>query len=472
MIHVARPLLLLTPLAAALLAVPTQADDRALLVGIGRFSQAPDLNLKGIDIDVDTMQTVAQELGYAPAQTRVLRDGEATLAAVQEALRVWVRGGVGPEDRVLIYFSTHGTQVPDRNGDEQDKVDEALLMNDVATGAGPDGVPTLTQVLLDDDLEQALAAIPSRNVLVLIDACHSGTVTRGIGLRSLRSGTKAGEIKFYAYPGMPKAAPSGLARQLKDGLNYASLAAAADDESSIATERGSLFTQAVAQTVRQALDDRDRGELTAKRIKDGADTWLASALGPDDKDRLFHPQLGGNPALFDKPLRLVRTDAGHGPLWGAVRDRAGQMAPLAIRANRASLRAGEQLELTVQVPRDGWLNVVGIDPKDRAIVAFPNAYHRDNRVQAGEVKIPGELAFDLPASPPYGPTLLVAFFTDQPASLYDSADGPRDDKGQLQMPYPPPSHAGLRGFLPTPRSVPSGAAGAVEVSICRAVGCP
>lgn len=467
------PLPCLVALLSALGVGQAPAADRALLVGVGHYGDASIKPLQGIDIDLDRMRTVARQLGFTPADTRVLSDGDATLAKVQAELGDWVRTGVGPDDRVLIYFSTHGAQVPDLDGDEDDGEDEALVMYDVRGDTTADGTPTLANVLVDDDLKRALAAIPSRNILVVVDACHSGTVTRDLKLRSLRLGTDEAQVKFHAYPGMPVPRPQGASKGVSRlVVNYVSLSAAADDEESLATPRGSLFTQALAQAIAAGLDQRKT--LTPRDAHRQTTDLIASALNGSE---VFHPRLDGAPALIDKPLRLIATTAGQGPNRDAIEALARGMTPLTIKANRQSFRPGELLELTIDVPQDGYLNVVGIDPEDHAIVAFPNQFHTDNRVQKGQVRIPGKLGFELPAEPPFGPTLLVAFLTDRPINLFQTSDGARDPRGKVLDAFPPVSYAGLRGFRPTApstpaASAPAGFAGTLEVRICPATGCP
>ena len=80
----------------------------------------------------------------------------------------------GKVDHVVFSFSSHGTQVPDQNGDETvDHVDEAFACYDIAQkGADWDR----DTVIVDDELHALLSDIP-KNVLVevFLDTCHSGT---------------------------------------------------------------------------------------------------------------------------------------------------------------------------------------------------------------------------------------------------------------------------------------------------------
>lgn len=460
---------LLIPLIGALCTTPASAADRALLVGVGEFRDAPALALQGIDIDLQTMRTVAQQLGYAPEQTMVLHDADATHDTVTAALRDWLTAGVGPEDRVLLYFSTHGTQVADTSGDEDDGADEALLLHDVQITTASDGTETLDNLLLDDALQGALAAIPSRQVLVVVDACHSGSATRSIRLRSARSGSSDVQVKSYVYPGMPEGNGRGLARIASTGVNYVALSAAGDDERSVATPRGSLFTRALAQSIDARLPIHS--PPTPSEIKDEAGRWILDALGEADRHRAFHPRLSGNPTLFDKPLRLASGVNAHPPLWDTARQVAARMTPLAARTNRADFLEGEHLELSIDAPRDGYLNILGIDPAGQAVVIFPNAFHRDNRVAAGSITIPGNRAFDLPAGKPFGATLLVAYFTDRPVDLFAASQESGGVAGSFEKVFPPLARGAMRNFIPTGRAQPDGAGAALEVRICPAAGC-
>lgn len=463
-------LLSLLPL-LSLTAVTVQAEDRALLIGIGQFRNLPETEqLPGIEIDLDSMQTVAAQLGYLDRQIRILHDNQATRSAVMAAFEDWLVEGVGPSDQILLYLSTHGTQVLDQDvdHDESEGLDEAFLMHD-SVAIGADGNPSLTNLLLDDDIRRALAAIPSQNVLVIIDACHSGTGTRNLRFRSMRSGSDRGRVKAYVYTDMPFGTASGFDRSQNKLVNYVSLSAAAADERSIATERGSLFTQALVQSISDHL--RTSADLTPLQLHDRTSRWIAKTLHDEAPHRVFHPQIAGNPTLFDKPLRLMHTTSGHGPLWIAVKRHADAMFDLPMRINRSSFREGDNLVLTIDLPGDGYLNIVGIDPQDHGIVVFPNSFSRNNRVSAGEMRIPDNSGYNLPATPPYGPTLLAAFFTEHPVDLFASGNGQRDHKGNLLDHFPALSHAGMHGFPPTASSSRAAAAATVEVRICPATGC-
>ncbi len=105
---------------------------------------------------------------------------------------------------------------------------------------------------------------------------------------------------------------------------------------------------------------------------------------------------------------------------------------LLVRLNSSSLRDGELLVVTVDVPSAGYLNVVSIGPDDVPTVLFPNQHHGDNRVAAGAFSIPTQpMKFDLKATKPYGPTLVAAFLSKEPLDFYQSGAGERDVQGRM-----------------------------------------
>ncbi|WP_439604071.1 caspase family protein, partial [Shinella sp.] len=120
------------------LAATAEAADRALLIGIGTYATLPEkMFLEGPKNDVPLIEKLLKEKqGFAPESIRILRDKDATKAAILASIEEWLVAGTQPGDRVYFYFSGHGLQVKDQNGDEEDGLDEALSTFDIAAGDG------------------------------------------------------------------------------------------------------------------------------------------------------------------------------------------------------------------------------------------------------------------------------------------------------------------------------------------------
>lgn len=85
-------------------------------------------------------------------------------------------------DYVVLHFSCHGQQMEDDNGDEVDKLDEALIPYDAAHIYNK-GIYEGESHLRDDELERHLMRIRKQlgetgSLFVTLDACHSGTANR------------------------------------------------------------------------------------------------------------------------------------------------------------------------------------------------------------------------------------------------------------------------------------------------------
>ena len=147
---------------------------KALLVGINRYPD-PGNELKGCVNDVRQMaDTLKRRFGFpADGNLRTLTDGRATTKAILDGL-AWLADGASPGDSLVFHYSGHGSQVPDRNGDETtDHLDEILCPYDL----------DWDHPLTDDDLAAACAHIPQGALLtVILDCCHSGTGLRDFAL--------------------------------------------------------------------------------------------------------------------------------------------------------------------------------------------------------------------------------------------------------------------------------------------------
>lgn len=156
---------------------------RALLIGISDYGNAredPDKwsNISGAN-DVKLLTPLFKEQGFAVAS---LVDAEATHSAIIKALnKLTKRCKKG--DLVYLHFSMHGQPIEDLDGDEKDGWDEALIPVD-AQMRYKQGVYEGDKHLLDDTLEEYFNKIRSKlgakgQLYVVLDACHSGTASRG-----------------------------------------------------------------------------------------------------------------------------------------------------------------------------------------------------------------------------------------------------------------------------------------------------
>ncbi|MEO7646622.1 MAG: caspase family protein [Gemmatimonadaceae bacterium] len=147
----------------------------ALMVGIDDY-QGIGNTLNGPVADSRLIgRILVERYGFLPANVVYINDREATREHIAEAFLRHL-GQAGPDGAAVFYYSGHGMQMEENLAltgsmdPEQDNVDEALFM------WGADG---RGGVLLDDELGFLASSLKTDRVLMIMDACFSGTGTMG-----------------------------------------------------------------------------------------------------------------------------------------------------------------------------------------------------------------------------------------------------------------------------------------------------
>ncbi len=155
---------------------------RALCVGINQFKNYPTATLQGCVNDANNMSALLQKfLGFESSDINLLLDAQATKANIMSGLQEMVDGAkAGTYSYLVFSLSSHGTQVPDTDGDESDHADEAFCPHDLAEA---DGIWDKNHIIVDDELRDLFAQVPENVLLeVFLDTCHSGTGIKAIDL--------------------------------------------------------------------------------------------------------------------------------------------------------------------------------------------------------------------------------------------------------------------------------------------------
>lgn len=405
------------------LAATSRGEDRALLIGVGRYAHLEE-KLNGVSLDLGMMKELSQLMGFKEQAVKILENEQATTVGVNEAIENWLIRGTGPQDRVLFYFSGHGSQVPDENNDEKDHFDEVLLLYDV-TLTQRNGQQTLNGVLHDDHFGSLLAKMKSRNILIILDACHSGSATRSIRLTPRSIPIHDAQVKYFYYSPMLEAAGgSGRFDVMEPDASaaaeghYVAISACRDDEETIATSQGSIFTLGLRQALREAaragksISPEELQRRTTQFIQDQIRSAAAA----------FHPQIAGQKILREQPLKLASLAGGN----GFVRQNLEALvhksqSTVWLNLNKTCFEPGDLLEISVRISEPGYLNVVSVRPDDQATVLFPNQYFKNNAVNRGQLTIPARhMNFELVSEGPPGINLITAFLTRSPVDGYQN----------------------------------------------------
>jgi hypothetical protein len=155
---------------------------RALIIGIGSYPAKSGWNIIHGDNDVPLISGTLSRKGFDSKNIVCLTNENATKKRIISSFNQMI-AQAQPNDLIYIHFSTHGQQVTDLNGDEDDGLDEAIVPYD-AQKTFVKGVYEGKNHLIDDELNGYLSQLRSKigkdgSLLVVIDACHSGDATRG-----------------------------------------------------------------------------------------------------------------------------------------------------------------------------------------------------------------------------------------------------------------------------------------------------
>lgn len=153
----------------------------ALVIGIGDYPKESGWCKIHGDSDIPFVVEMLEENGFARNEIQTLRNEKATKKGIiEEFNRLTEKASLG--DVVYVHFSGHGQQITDLDGDEPDGYDEAWIPYDAcqAYSSGYQG----QNHIVDDELFDCLNILRAKvgdtgKIIVVSDACHSGSGSRG-----------------------------------------------------------------------------------------------------------------------------------------------------------------------------------------------------------------------------------------------------------------------------------------------------
>lgn len=338
---------------------------------------------------------LGSRFGFPKQNILHLKDGQVTTANLRKAIQEHLAAKAKPGDSVVIFYSGHGTQVPDFDGDERDEADEAICTVDM-TSDDPDSWFT------DDVLRYELSKIQTNRVTVIFDCCHSGTGTRGV-LNAQADGVKFLDLGFGR--------PAELLRNLSISTamktpsvnpQHVFLAACASHE--VAREDQSRKGGMFRIELLQALEDRGASTPLDKlydTVRTGVAQRIATGPQPEKKQT---PQFEGDARVSLQDLLSPNAPAGT-PLAQApaapatpppapevtnASNLAGNVG-IALSTDKAEYKPGERMKVTLKLEKDAHLRLYYTDSEQRSYLIFPNKFQQDDKVKAGDaIQIPAE----------------------------------------------------------------------------------
>jgi len=150
--------------------------------------------LEACEQDAKDMAALITKAGYSTKL--LLNDGakrDPVVAIIRKAANELVAG-----DMFVLYFSGHGSQTADGNGDEDDRLDETWCLHDGQ--------------LVDDELYHLWRAFKKGvRILVFSDSCHSGTMIKVDDFKALTRDRRSSLEDAFSFLSGAKALPPSKA---------------------------------------------------------------------------------------------------------------------------------------------------------------------------------------------------------------------------------------------------------------------
>ncbi len=440
--------------AAALgaLSSPAQAGQKALLIGIGAYQHIRPL--VGPPRDLVRMENFLKDhMGYRTDEIAVLKDSQATRKNMLRTMNNWLVRSTKPGDRVFIYYSGHGSQLPDDNNDEKDGLDETLSPINTTKEGG--------NQITDDEFGAILAKISDRELTVIIDSCHSGTISRGVAEET--ASTSEDQARTF-IPDLSTRGAGPSTAQVKANRGEKSFAqaeskvriwsAASANQFSWDTLNGGVFTRNFINGVgKKAADKNKNGVVTHAELiaylRDEASDYCKT--NPRCKQLGFTPTLESHPSHLSRAIVPVAANPESGGSTETVAESkpeptastedapttkpevtassAAATAEVLVQSNDAdvvielepggrTLHLGQEFRISVTAKRPGSLILLDINSKGDVTQLIPNDIMiqngHDRELKPGHrITIPDDYyGFAFAAGEPLGKGKLLAIVTE------------------------------------------------------------
>ena len=348
----------------ALTPITLLAQKQALIVAVGQYRDSSIRQLH-VGYDINKMQYLLEKRGF---KVTILKDSEATYRNVIKQLISY--RNLSKNDIFVFYNTSHGVQIDDLNGDENDGKDEAFALYDVTTNNS--SVADIKGLLVDDELNFLLSKIPAKKMMIT-DSCHGGSSYKGLsfGKYTTKSLSCSSNFKNSREAYFRQKHPNNV-------KNLVVLSASKDNQLSIDTsDNGGLFTDTL-YTVWENNPKISFKELTSK-------VSVIIKKHSYDNIKPQEPQIHTTNNQEDIEINLYLQDV-EGYLDMMIRKN--QKNHIKLYSKLKTYKVGDNISFKIDTKkRKGHLYILNIDEK-KIVKIFPNIYHKSSKIKATNFYFP------------------------------------------------------------------------------------
>ncbi|MCK5897076.1 MAG: DUF4384 domain-containing protein, partial [Cocleimonas sp.] len=281
----------------------------------------------------------------------------------------------------------HGSQVPDDNGepDEKDGKDEVIVNVDAIFRGG-----ILNNVIRDDELHILLKKIEKEGayVTVIMDSCHSGTIAKSIsypdsvGAQINQAFQKRRQEKQVVLSSNAKrtiwtAAAAGQVTfggmQLKNSFYTTLLIEAVGEKRADYNKNGVMSNSEVH---RYLLDHANKYCLMQTLCKKGLTPTLEIYASYTGQPFLSVPKASSNKPISAESVFTLIDESFAQNLDGKIK--------IKLKHQSKQIKLDDELFVELESNIKGHLILLDVDAKGKMVQIFPNAQHPDNKIKSGK----------------------------------------------------------------------------------------
>jgi len=387
-----------------------------LVVGVGHYKNRIR-PLSGVEKDLNNINRFFKSLNIDNITT--LSDNRATLNSVRRVFDEYIKSDKNRFGNTFIfYYSGHGVQVIDENGDEKDKKDEATALYDV--NLNKKKIIT-SGILLDDELHSILSKIKSKKILIF-DKCHSGSSHRGYNPY-----IKAIEGEYRIEPNFLRdiEAHSKSQEKLNDFVIFS---ATKDDQEAEDSPIGGLFTNSFIDGILyKKADSNQDNKITVSELEKFCGVNI-STLAVNISKKSKNINLKGNfdpyfapkeakaktiSTVFNLKSQLSKVSK---PLLEDTLDSlvSDNILRLSLLGGKKSFREHDRVRFEITSTKSGYLNI---------FIAYQDSYRlflKNREIKADKLyAFPNDFMMKkhLIAKRPFGVTKIYALLSQKPLSI-------------------------------------------------------
>lgn len=280
----------------------------ALLIGINDYmpktapgdSDRNDLN--GCIKDIEDVSTLLQtKYGFKKENVLLIKNTDATREAIDQAFHKHLVANAEkyPDGTFFLQYSGHGaSDIPDYDGDDSDNKDECIVPSDL-------------DPIIDDEIGRwtdeltKITKGKGGNVTFVFDCCHSGSISRSVGLTYRRLSVKdlvLDKLKQRETKRGPATVKSVGTKMLPPSDDYVSISAcsSAQEEPETAESDVLLRNGVLTRTLTELLESSD-DEVSYRELRDRLYSRISKQYG-------ISPQVVGNLDKVFLTGATVKTD--------------------------------------------------------------------------------------------------------------------------------------------------------------------